>query len=77
MIDKLRNLIFIVTFNFSLFLLLMIGIQNSSNKKKVNFIIGETIEFPISFIIGLSFISGSLAGSLIKINFNDKKNRFL
>lgn len=77
MIDKLKNLIFIVTFHLSLFLLLMIGIQNSSNKKKVNFIIGETIEFPISFIIGLSFISGSLAGSLIKINFNDKKNRFL
>lgn len=73
MIYKLKNLIFIVTFHFSLFLLLMIGIQNSTNKKKVNFIIGETIEFPISFIIGSSFITGSLAGSLIKINLNDKK----
>ena len=43
----------------------MIGIQNSSNKRKVNFIISETVNLPISFIIGISFISGSITGKLL------------
>ena len=65
---KLKKLLFAITYNFSLFLILMIGIQNSSKKSKVNFIISETINLPISFIIGISFISGSINGSLISIN---------
>ena len=36
MLFHLRRLSFILTFNFSLFLLLMIGIQNSSTKKKTD-----------------------------------------
>ena len=51
----------------------MIGIQNSLNKEKVNLIIGETINLPISFIIGISFISGSIAGNLMTINLANKK----
>ena len=61
-----RKLIFAITFNLSLFLLLMVGIQNSSNSKKVNLIINETIMLPISFIIGSSFISGSITGFILK-----------
>ena len=72
MLFQLKRLSFILTFNFSLFLLLMIGIQNSSNKKKVNLFFKETISLPISFIVGVSFISGSLSGSLLKINLIDK-----
>ena len=70
MFFKLKKLIFICTFNISLFLILMIGIQNSSNKNKVNFIIGNTIELPISFILGISFITGNLAGSLLTLNLD-------
>ena len=66
---SLKKIIFIVIFNTTLFLTLMIGIQNSSTKKKVNFIIAETVNLPTSFIIGLSFISGSITGSLLTINF--------
>ena len=73
MIYKLKNFLFIVLFNSSLFLLLMIGIQNSSIKKKVNLVFGETIIIPTSFIIGVSFIAGSLSGSFLKINLSDKK----
>ena len=62
-------------FNLSLFLLLMIGIQNSTQKNKVNFIMNETILLPLSFIIGLSFISGSFAGTLININLKDENNK--
>ena len=69
----LKKLVFLLTFNISLFLILMIGIQNSSSKKKVNLLINETIKFPISFIIGISFISGSLTGSFLTINLNNKK----
>ena len=71
----LKKLFFIVTFNFSLFLLLMVGIQNSNNKEKVSFFIRETIKLPISFIIGISFISGSITGGIFTLNIikdNDK-----
>ena len=50
----------------------MVGIQNSSLKKEVNLFFNETIALPISFIVGISFISGSLTGNLLKINLNDK-----
>ena len=50
----------------------MIGIQNSSNKSKVNFLINETVKLPISFIVGSSFISGSIIGSLFNLNLTNK-----
>ena len=74
MIFSLKKLVFNITFNSSLFLILIICIQNSSNKSKVNFLINETIKLPISFIIGTSFISGSIIGSLTPLNFSSKNN---
>jgi len=68
----LKKIVFATTFNAGLFLLLMIGIQNSSNKSKVNFLINETVKLPISFIIGSSFIGGSIIGSLLNINLTKK-----
>ena len=73
MLVLLKKALFIITLNSALFLLLIIGIQNSSNKSKVKMIIGETVSLPISFIIGLSFISGSVSGSLLTIDFRSKK----
>ena len=73
MIFPVKKLFFTITFNFSLFLLLMVGIQNSSNKTKINLIIDETINLPISFIIGMSFISGSLTGGILYSNFHNKQ----
>ena len=67
---SLKKLFFAITFNSSLFLILMIGIQNSSSQKKVNLIINETIRLPVSFIIGASFICGSLTGSILSMNLN-------
>ena len=61
----IKKLILGVVFNSCLFLALFIGIQNSSNKNKVNFLINETIELPISFIVGSSFILGSFLGSFL------------
>ena len=67
-----RKIIFTLTFNSCLFLLLVIGIQNSSNKSKVNLLINETVKLPISFIIGSSFVGGSLIGSILTINLTKK-----
>ena len=65
----IKKLFFIFTFNVALFLVLMIGLQNSSNKKEVNLIFNDTVNLPIGFIVGISFLSGSITGSLISINF--------
>ena len=65
MLLPLKKLIYVFLFNSTLFLILMIGIQNSSNKNKVNFIVNETVALPLSFIIGASFISGSILGNFI------------
>ena len=61
-----------VIFNFCLFLILFIGIQNSSNKSKVDLLIDETIELPISFIFGSSFILGSILGSFLILDMNNE-----
>ena len=69
----LKKIIFALTFNVSLFLLLMIGIQNSSESRRVNLILKQTVQLPIAFIIGLSFISGSLTGSTLTSTFMNQK----
>ena len=61
-----------IIFNSCLFVVLFIGIQNSSSKSKVNFLIDETIELPISFIVGSSFILGSIFGSFLILNKNNE-----
>ena len=67
-----KKLFFTAIFNSCLFLILFIGIQNSSKKTKVDFLINETIELPISFIVGSSFILGSVIGSLFVLNINNE-----
>tara|TARA_A100001015_G_scaffold207509_1_gene232068 strand:+ start:677 stop:895 length:219 start_codon:yes stop_codon:yes gene_type:complete len=69
----LKKIIFALTFNISLFLLLMVGIQNSSESRRVNLISKQTVKLPIAFIIGVSFISGSLTGSTLANTFMKQK----
>ena len=73
MINLVKKVLFTITLNSILFLILIIGIQNSTNKSRVKLIIGETVSLPISFIVGISFISGSVSGCLLTNNFNNKK----
>ncbi len=68
----IKKLFFIFTFNISLFLVLMIGLQNSSTKKEVNLIFNDTVNLPIGFIVGISFLSGSITGSLLSIESRSK-----
>ena len=64
----IKKIFFTAIFNSCLLVLLFIGIQNSSNKSKVDLLTNETIELPISFIIGSSFILGSILGSFIVLD---------
>ena len=64
---QIKKLFFITTFNSCLFTFLVIGLQNNSNKTKVNFLIEETVKLPIGFIVGTSFITGSIIGNLFNL----------
>jgi len=66
----IKKLIFSLVFNSSLFLILFIGIQNSSQKTRINLLVDKTVELPISFTVGVSFITGSLLGNLLLFNYN-------
>ena len=72
MLFPLKRILLTFTFNSCLFCMLIIGIQNSTNKSKVNLLIDKTISLPVSFIVGASFISGSILGNFIPINFGNK-----
>ena len=66
----IKKLFLALIFNSCLFMVLFIGIQNSSSKSKVNLLVDETIELPISFVVGSSFILGSILGGFIDFNMN-------
>ena len=70
----IKKLFFTITFNSCLFIVLILGIQNSSNKSKVNFLKTNSIDLPISFIVGSSFIGGSILGSLLTIKYKTNDN---
>ena len=70
---QIKKFFFNLFINSKFFLVLIIGIQNSIKKQKVNFLSTQTIELPLGFIVGVSFISGSLVGSLTSINDSFKK----
>ena len=68
-----KKIFFVATFNSCLFIVLVAGIQNSSNRSKVDLLIDKTISLPIGFITGTSFICGSLFGNLITLKFYKKE----
>jgi len=73
MLVLIKKVLFTITLNSGLLLLLLIGIQNSAKSSKVKFILGETAQLPISFIIGFSFISGSISGSVLTTIMETRK----
>ena len=70
--NLLKKSVYVLTFNLTLFFILMLGIQNSNYKNKVNFIFNESIELPNSFILGLSFIFGSISGSILYSSYSHR-----
>ena len=72
MIDTFKKISLIVLFNSLIFIMMLISIQNSNYKSKLNLIFFETINLPLSFIIGSSFILGSLTGTIAISNRIEK-----
>lgn len=72
MMELLHKLVFSLILNSTLFLILITGVYNSDKKSKVNFLTQETIDLPISFIIGSSFIAGSVTGGFISFFIRKK-----
>ena len=70
----IKKLFFSTIFNSCLFTLLVIGLQNNSNQTKVNLLIEETVKLPIGFIVGTSFITGSIVGNLFNFGFYKNKD---
>ena len=70
---QIKKNFFMIIFNFCLFSLLIIGLQNNSNKTKVNLLIEETVKLPIGFIVGSSFITGSIIGNFLLLGLENKK----
>ena len=60
-------------FNLILFIFLFLSIQNSSNKQKVFFLKYKSVEIPISFIVGSSFIFGSFSSNILISLISKKK----
>ena len=65
--------------NIFLLFFLLFAIQNSQKKSVIKIFDKETIELPISFILGTSFVAGSLSGNLIYsiLSFTNKKEKNL
>lgn len=62
-----------ILFNSLLFIFLFLGIQNSNEKQKVFLYKYSSVEIPISFIAGSSFIFGSIYSNILILFFRDKK----
>ncbi len=60
-------------FNVILFVFLFLSIQNSTNKQKVLFLNYKSVEIPLSFIVGSSFIFGSFSSNFLISLISKKK----
>jgi uncharacterized integral membrane protein len=69
-----KKFLLIMVFNCSLFLILMIGLQNNERKNRINLLVNESVALPVGFIIGSSFISGSIIGGVLTLNYGSKKS---
>ena len=65
---------FLINLFFLIFLIL--GIQNSFETSKIKFLNYKSADIPISFIVGTSFITGSLLGNFIfsVLKIDNKRN---
>tara|TARA_B100000212_G_C27120010_1_gene424444 strand:- start:117 stop:341 length:225 start_codon:yes stop_codon:yes gene_type:complete len=70
-----KKYFFLFSINTLLFFIMIISIQNSKDKSKVDLLLNKTIELPISFIVGSSFISGSILGGVISLNIENNSKQ--
>ncbi len=73
MISQFKKVTLAILINGFLIMGLILTIQNSNHKNRLNLLFSETILLPVSFITGISFLSGSLSGSLLTIYISTNK----
>ena len=59
-----------ISINLFFFIFLLMGIQNSRGREKISFLNYESAKFPTSFIVGTSFMAGSIIGSFVFSIYN-------
>tara|TARA_Y100001968_G_C19252825_1_gene665326 strand:- start:601 stop:825 length:225 start_codon:yes stop_codon:yes gene_type:complete len=68
----------LLTFNIATALLLIfflcLGSQNLGRRYSLDFIVTETVDLPIGFLIGSSFTFGLITGGLTSILMTNEKN---
>ena len=74
MFFRFKKIFFNTAINIVFFFLLLIGIQNSSNKAKVNLIINETIQLPIIFGYKIFGPISVFGGPSFKYNLSNSSN---
>ncbi len=72
---KIRKLLFNLIFNLSLFSLVFLVSQNSQKKSNIYFLTLKSVEIPVGFILGLSFVVGYSTGSSLLICCEPSKNK--
>ena len=65
---SIKKVVFSFSVNLCFLIILILGIQNSGIKNKVNFLGNESVNLPLSFIVGISFIGGSITGIFVPSN---------
>ena len=68
MLIKVKNTFSNFVFSLLLFSLLLIGTQNSTKSSRINLIFNETINLPIGFLVGSSFVFGYFLGGLFFVS---------
>ena len=68
----IRKIFFSFSINFCFLIILILGIQNSGIKNKVKLLGNESVDLPLSFIVGISFIGGSITGVFMPSNLKYK-----
>ena len=72
MVRLLISNLFSLVFNLTLLFILILGIQNNHDKKSVDFYLYSTVELPVGFIAGSSFVFGSFYGNFLLLILNKK-----
>ena len=67
MLLKLKLLTFNITTGILLILFLCLGSQNLDKRYNLNLLVNETVELPIGFIIGISFVIGFVSGGFTSV----------
>ena len=62
--SKVSVLFLNLLLNFIMFSLLFLGVQNANKKNAINFLSYKSVEMPLGFILGVSFIIGTTTGCL-------------